>query len=185
VVALDAEGDASPPSNEVIVHTLPVDNDSDGDGVDDPDDCAPLRPGLAALPGDIGPTLRLSRAAGGVELRWDSAPQGHVSTIYRGEGGPGSLRALDLSCFAIETPQSSHVDVDPAPPGGLHYYLAVAQNGCGQGAMGGGRAGGPACASPAADTDGGGVLDLDDNCALVANPDQADADRDFAGDACD
>jgi spore coat protein A len=35
------------------------------------------------------------------------------------------------------------------------------------------------------DSDGDGVLDAADNCPLVANADQADADADFVGDACD
>jgi hypothetical protein len=37
-------------------------------------------------------------------------------------------------------------------------------------------------ASP--DSDGDGIKDLDDNCRLAANPDQADADADGSGDAC-
>jgi hypothetical protein len=36
-----------------------------------------------------------------------------------------------------------------------------------------------------ADLDGDGVLDADDNCPSLANPDQADADRDDRGDPCD
>jgi hypothetical protein len=35
------------------------------------------------------------------------------------------------------------------------------------------------------DTDGDGVCDVDDDCPLVANPAQADADVDGLGDACD
>jgi hypothetical protein len=35
------------------------------------------------------------------------------------------------------------------------------------------------------DGDGDGVADPDDNCPLVANPDQRDTDRDGRGDACD
>lgn len=36
-----------------------------------------------------------------------------------------------------------------------------------------------------ADTDSDGVEDAFDNCSLVANADQADADHDACGDACD
>ncbi len=35
------------------------------------------------------------------------------------------------------------------------------------------------------DSDGDGVADTHDNCALVANRDQANADGDALGDACD
>jgi Tol biopolymer transport system component len=38
---------------------------------------------------------------------------------------------------------------------------------------------------PIEDTDGDGVPDAFDNCALVSNPDQADIDGDGRGDACD
>jgi hypothetical protein len=40
------------------------------------------------------------------------------------------------------------------------------------------------CGGPA-DSDGDGIADDEDNCPLVANPDQADFDGDGAGDACD
>ena len=38
---------------------------------------------------------------------------------------------------------------------------------------------------PPADADGDGVLDVNDNCPTVANADQADADDDGIGDACE
>lgn len=38
---------------------------------------------------------------------------------------------------------------------------------------------------PASDSDGDGISNPDDNCVLVANPDQADGDGDVLGDVCD
>lgn len=40
-------------------------------------------------------------------------------------------------------------------------------------------------AAPVTDTDGDGVPDASDNCPAVANADQANADGDSLGDACD
>jgi hypothetical protein len=44
---------------------------------------------------------------------------------------------------------------------------------------------GPPCASQGGDADGDGICDDVDNCPTAANPDQADADADGIGDACD
>lgn len=43
----------------------------------------------------------------------------------------------------------------------------------------------PMAAAPLVDTDSDGVFDEYDNCPMVANPDQANADFDREGDACD
>src|SRR3954470_19181728 len=47
------------------------------------------------------------------------------------------------------------------------------------------KADSPDAASPLLDTDGDGVLDVDDNCPFVANADQVDEDGDHIGDPCD
>lgn len=41
------------------------------------------------------------------------------------------------------------------------------------------------CGTPDIDVDGDAILDCMDNCPDIANPDQADADNDGIGDACD
>ena len=45
--------------------------------------------------------------------------------------------------------------------------------------------GGDDCAGKGGDTDGDGICDNDDNCPLVANPNQEDSDNDGVGDVCD
>src|SRR5262249_52469108 len=43
----------------------------------------------------------------------------------------------------------------------------------------------PPCTGPACDRDGDGLLDRADDCTLVPNPRQCDADHDGYGNACD
>jgi hypothetical protein len=43
----------------------------------------------------------------------------------------------------------------------------------------------PGLAQPLPDVDGDGVPDAEDNCLIVSNADQADADRDGFGNACE
>ena len=43
----------------------------------------------------------------------------------------------------------------------------------------------PAPPPPPSDSDGDGVIDTEDNCISVPNPDQAGSDMDGIGDSCD
>ena len=62
---------------------------------------------------------------------------------------------------------------------------------CGEGPLGSDSAGHaipaaqPQCVVAETDSDGDGVLDLDDGCAAVATPSQVDGDRDGRPNACD
>jgi hypothetical protein len=59
------------------------------------------------------------------------------------------------------------------------YGLAL----CGAALLALGLAGSAAAATP--DSDGDGIPDTVDNCLLVANPDQADANANAKGDVCE
>jgi hypothetical protein len=75
-----------------------------------------------------------------------------------------------------------------------YYYLISGVNGCSEGSLGMTNPGGgppverpnaSPCAGSTADSDGDGVINLDDNCGMVANASQADQDQDAVGDLCD
>src|SRR5580765_6148891 len=69
----------------------------------------------------------------------------------------------DTGLFDFELPELS----SPSP--NVEYYYGVFDS----------------TRSPAADRDGDGVYDGDDNCPTVPNADQRDIDGDYIGDACD
>lgn len=173
-------GDPDTPSNDACwtVGTAEVDgetteSDLDADGTPDSADCAPIAPGVHAPPAEIGPTLRIGP---GTELTWQRAPHGHVTNLY-----------ADAQCLAAELPATTHIDAGPTA--GLVRYLATARNRCAEGSPGIASSGTPrtvtACPTLGADTDADSVLDIDDNCPLTPNPDQADQDLDGVGDVCE
>jgi hypothetical protein len=163
------------------------DPDRDGDAVPNADDCAPDARGTSEVPGEAS-GLRFD--ADKQTLHWDGATQGHLDGLYRGSVAPGAAFAYTHECLVASVPQHSAVEPTTPAPDELFYYLAAGRNSCGDGSLGSGAGGPrpqqPACTSdPAADGDGDGTRDLDDVCAAVADPAQADTDGDRLGDACD
>ena len=164
------------------------DMDDDGDGVSDDVDCADLSPGLWSSPASIGPTLVLDKTAG-TTLKWARPSQGHAAHVYRASVGVGQSPPSSLYCVDFEVLQSASAQPDDPLPGETFFFLVSAINLCGEtpadpdeGALAGATL--VRCPSPNYDGDGDAVPNLEDNCPLVPNPDQADSDGDGAGDAC-
>jgi subtilisin-like proprotein convertase family protein len=83
--------------------------------------------------------------------------------------GSGDLRGWSLRMTFADTDGDTVFDCDDGCP---NDALKLAPGFCG-------------CGVADADADGDGVIDCVDNCPTVANPDQADADNNGIGSACD
>ncbi|OLE66496.1 MAG: hypothetical protein AUG09_07160 [Acidobacteria bacterium 13_1_20CM_2_68_7] len=147
-----------------------LDSDDDNDGVPDGLDCAPLINSVSAIPGEVGFTLKAVDAAPPWAFAFTPVSQANVFNVYRGT--------------------ASGPKANP-PRGSTFYYLIAATNRCGEGTVGFTSAGLPRtistlCAPQRLDTDADAVLDIDDDCPRIPNPQyQADRDLDGRGDVCD
>ena len=167
--------------------------DSDGDGVADPSDCAPMAPGISQAPGEIGNNLTLEKSPPGgtiAVVRWARAVQGPTSHVYRGPIAAGQAWTAP-SCLQPQKVYLDHADSDVPAVGHGFYYLVSALNACGESAAGRASDGTPTQPSPACtvvlgrDADGDSVPNLTDNCVLQPDATQSDGDHDFVGSACD
>jgi hypothetical protein len=157
------------------------DDDDDGDGVADDDDCAPLAAGIASAPAPVGDSLRVERDG----IEWQPAAQGLLANAYRAASGNTSF-----ACLTAGIAGGSLSDTEIPAAGQAFFYLVTAVNACGeshagQNSDGFSRAIAEPCALEPGDGDGDGVDDAIDNCPATANPSQSDGDGDFVGDACD
>jgi len=167
--------------------------DTDGDGVPDAQDCAPLVNSVWSAPGPVGATL-LAGGGSPFSLSWTKVPQANVYNLYRGT--ISGAFSFNHGCFQPASPDLTVQDASLPPIGSAFYYLISAVNSCAESCLGLNAAaceippGSPICFTipggiPTTDSDGDTVYDINDNCPRVANPTQADQDRDTVGDACD
>jgi hypothetical protein len=166
------------------------DPDDDNDGVEDPSDCAPLSAGVAAAPEAVDATLRLAKSDSDTNLAWLRSYQGHTYNVYKGMQSAGTPGGPAVGCFDPEVPEPVSADGEAPQSGELFIYLVSARNSCGESDAGTFGHVGPLvpdapCETLGRESDGDTIADLEDNCPVVQNLDQADTDSDFVGDACD
>ena len=116
-------------------------------------------------------------------------PAANVHNLFRGSIASSGLGTYNHQCTWPEIPGTTQQDPFSPPAGTAYYYLVEGENVCGGSGLGAASNGTsrpvPACESLNQDSDGDGVLDLADNCALISNPGQSDVDGDSRGDLCD
>jgi len=166
--------------------------DSDGDGVQNDQDCAPMVNSVQTPPGELGNTVA-GRTGNPTPFNWLRIPQANAYNVYRGT----ITGAFTFNQVCHEGASPDRIALDPAVPpvGSAFFYLVTGVNTCAEGPLGMTNPGvsgipvarpNPApCPVSSADSDGDGVINLNDNCAAVANSNQADQDLDRVGDLCD
>lgn len=170
--------------------------DGDFDGEGDACDLDACDPGLAP----VGNTLTMRREPSGAVIDWEPVKGIDEYHLYRGYSIGTSFLGSDgytHQCLENSVAETTATDPFETPPLTLFYYLlgtkcpiGVQQSSLGVGSNGNERTtlGGLTCPNFAPDPDEDGTQEFPefaDNCPLLSNPAQANADPDTFGDACD
>ena len=167
-----------------------IDPDDDNDGVPDPQDCAPLVNSVWTVPGEIGPTLAPVVGAPNGSFGFTPISQANVYNVYRGSASIRFSYGNGPLCLFAQATSPAFTESGNPPPNTVFYYVVAGINRCAEGPLGASSSGQPIlsptpCPLQNLDMDGDGVMDIDDDCPLLANADQADRDHDGRGDVCD
>jgi hypothetical protein len=162
--------------------------DMDADGVPDGIDCAPSIGSAWRLPDPVGSNVTLS-AFSGDNFGWTPVAQANLYNLYRGDLGSGGFEFNHI-CLGSGLPGTFAQDTTLPAVGQAFYYLISGVNRCGEGSLGQTTSGqerpNPVpCSVDEFDSDGDGVLDLDDGCPLTASATQDDPDMDGRHTVCD
>lgn len=158
--------------------------DTDGDGVPDGLDCAPLVNSVWTPPAQVPSSLAISSTN---VLTWSRIPQSNVYNVY--SGTIVSPFSYSHACLVAEVPgTSTSLSLEPDPAlNTVFFYLVGGVNSCGSGPIHSDPTVNPSpvCPAQGGDTDGDSVFNINDNCPTVSNSSQADPDHDTVGTACD
>jgi hypothetical protein len=157
--------------------------DTDGDGIPDSSDCAPLVNSAWNSLTEAPSPLAISSAQ---LLSWPHLSQANVYNVY--SGTITTPFTYNPTCLIPEVPALS-ASISGAPPAlnTSFYYLVGGVNYCGGGPIHTVSTVNPpvACGPQPGDADGDGVENLNDNCPANSNSTQADPDHDTLGSVCD